>query len=139
MERECATIVEVGEAECDALLAEFNAKWRSMPKKLKSTPLTEFADDLAREGSEASLLELVEVNETLRAIDASLVREIVDEKVLREAAKKVVEQVASDATTKREAPLKLDVDVRDSVEARGAMDALKDHAKALMARLLKSK
>ena len=91
MERECATIVEVGEAECDALLAEFNAKWRSMPKKLKSTPLTEFADDLAREGSEASLLELVEVNETLGAIDASLVREIVDEKVLREAAKKVVE------------------------------------------------
>ena len=47
--------------------------------------------------------------------------------------------MASDATTKREAPLKLDVDVRDSVEARGAMDALKDHAKALMARLLKSK
>ena len=132
-------MMAVGEAECDALEAEFNAKWRSMPKKLKNTPLTDFADDLAREGSEASLLELVEVNETLGAIDASLVREIVDEKVLREAAKKVVEQVASDATTKREASLKLDVDVRDSVEARGAMDALKGHAKALMARLLKSK
>jgi hypothetical protein len=84
-------------------------------------------------------MELVEVNETLRAIDASLVREIVDEEVLREAAKKVVAQVALDATSKREASLKLDVDFRDSVETRGAMDALKDHAKALMARLLKSK
>jgi hypothetical protein len=132
-------MIAVGEEECDALAADFNAKWRSMPKKLKNASLTDFADDLAREGSEASLMELVEVNETLRAIDASLVREIVDEEVLREAAKKVVAQVALDATSKREASLKLDVDFRDSVETRGAMDALKDHAKALMARLLKSK
>lgn len=75
-------IVEVGEVECDVFLVEFNVKWWLMLKKLKSTSLTEFVDDLAREGSEASLLELVEVNEMFGVIDVSLVCEIVDEKVL---------------------------------------------------------
>lgn len=73
-ERECAKMVELGEAECEKLATEHAARWRSMPKRVKEAPLTEFADDLKRDGSEEAMAELIEVNKVLATIDETLVR-----------------------------------------------------------------
>ena len=79
VEAECAKIIEHGEVECEKLASEHASRWRTIPKTVKLAPLTEFADDLARDGSEEALIELAEVNKVLGAIDESLVRRIVDE------------------------------------------------------------
>ena len=97
--------------------SDFKAKWRSMPKKIKTMPLTEYADELLADGSEEALMELMDVNDVLREVDESLVREIVDEEALRAAAKS-------------------DVDERDPGETKTALGAIKDQAKTLMSRIL---
>ena len=97
--------------------SDFKAKWRSMPKKIKTMPLTEYADELLADGGEEALMELMDVNDVLREVDESLVREIVDEEALRAAAKS-------------------DVDERDPGETKTALGAIKDQAKTLMSRIL---
>lgn len=113
--------------------SEFKAKWRSMPKKIKTMPLTEYADELLADGGEEALMELMDVNDVLREVDESLVREIVDEEALRAAAKRVVDHVASG--TER-AAAKSDVDEQDPGETKTALGAIKDQAKTLMSRIL---
>jgi hypothetical protein len=108
--------------------SEFKAKWRSMPKKIKTTPLTEYADDLLADGSEEALMELMDVNDVLREVDESLVRENVDEDALRAAAKRVVDHVASGAERATEKS--------DARETKTALGAIKDQAKTLMSRIL---
>jgi hypothetical protein len=104
-----------------------------MPKKVKSTPLTDYADELARDGGEDALLELIEINKVLRSIDASLVRAVVDEEaLLRAAAKNLVENVANEAEKSNEAP-KLEVTI-DDVEARGILETFQNQIAALVAR-----
>ena len=95
--------------------------------------LTEYADELLADGGEEALMELMDVNDVLREVDESLVREIVDEEALRAAAKRVVDHVASG--TER-AAAKSDVDERDPGETKTALGAIKDQAKTLMSRIL---
>lgn len=138
VERECAAIEKTAEEECARITAEFNGKWKSMPKKVKSTPLTEYADELARDGGEDALLELIEINKVLRSIDESLVRAVVDEEaLLRAAAKSLVENVASEAEKSNEAPPKLEVAI-DDVEARGVLETFQNQIAALVARWRKN-
>lgn len=138
VERECAAIEKTAEDECVRITAEFNGKWRSMPKKVKSTLLTEYADELARDGGEDALLELIEINKVLRSIDESLVRAVVDEEaLLRAAAKSLVENVASEAEKSHEAPPKLEVAI-DDVEARGVLETFQNQIAALVARWRKN-
>ena len=109
-----------------------------MPKKVKSTPLTEYADELARDGGEDALLELIEINKVLRSIDESLVRAVVDEEaLLRAAAKSLVENVASEVEKSHEAPPKLEVAI-DDVEARGVLETFQNQIAALVARWRKN-
>lgn len=109
-----------------------------MPKKVKSTLLTEYADELAQDGGEDALLELIEINKVLRSIDESLVRAVVDEEaLLRAAAKSLVENVASEAEKSHEVPPKLEVAI-DDVEARGVLETFQNQIAALVARWRKN-
>ncbi len=141
MDEECTKIQNLANAQCEQVDAEFKAKLRSMPKKLKTAPLTEFADALASDGGQEALEELARVNKYLESIDASLVRSSIDEEGLRAAAKSLVEDVVNDAKSKAaNPPPSVDVDLREVCDgdsaAHGAVDKLQVQVSALVMRLL---
>jgi len=139
VDEECEEIVKVAEEECDKVNAEFNAKMRSMPKKLKTAPATEFAEALANDGGEEAMEELARVNAYLESIDVRLVRARVDVKDSVEVGESVAEG-AENGAVREPKPASEEPKVSETrsiaAEARGKVEKLHGQVSALVMRLL---